>query len=103
MALLILILGLASSTQPSADLWATHCLHNVFRDTAAPSARDPVRWSGGRNQFVDAQIVVHSDAPLLVSGVSCSVLRQAGGATIEPAAFDWHFVEYQLGKNNSSK
>src|SRR5438477_4592048 len=103
MPLITLILTLATTTQPSPDLWATHCLENVFRDTPAPSVREPARWSGARDQWVDAQIVLRSDMPLLISGVSCSVLKQATGATIAPVTFEGHFIDYQPVKHNSSK
>src|SRR3989442_6622787 len=97
------ILILALTTQTATDLWATHALENVFPDTNAPAPRQPLSWSAARGQLADAQIVVRSGSETAITGLSCSTLKQAGGAEIQPQTFSWHFVEYQPVKQNSSK
>src|SRR5213593_4267491 len=101
MFLAILILGLA--TQPSIDCWSTHPLENVFPDATAPVTVAPLIWSGARGQTVDAQIVLRAGSPTNITGLTCSPLKQAGGAEIASSTFTWHFIEYQQVTKNSSK
>lgn len=101
----VAVMVIASSVVAAKDdYWVTSPLHNVFKNSSAPAARETgVRIITARNQTENAQIVWTPTQELKSAHVEFEPLVSPTGDKIDPAAFDFNFIEYHFVEKNSTQ
>jgi hypothetical protein len=84
------------------EVWTKTAYANVFRDEIkTPASSDSIIWVAARNEVEGSQILVRSDADLLIHQVRFSDLS-GKNSRINKEALSYNFVDYHYLVHNSS-